>query len=57
MEAFTLPLADINAQNTRMQDGEDKKQDIARHVDECISANHATWDGWLSAARAASGPT
>lgn len=52
-EAFSLPLADINEQNTRMQQGEDSKKDIARHVEEWIAANRPTWNGWLEAARKA----
>ncbi len=52
-EIFTLPLADINAQNTKMQDGEKSSKDIGRHVQEWIVANQATWDGWLDAARTA----
>ncbi len=52
-EAFTLPLADINEQNTRMQNGEDSKKDIARHVREWIDKNQDQWNSWLAAARAA----
>jgi len=52
-EVFTLPLADINAQNTKMQDGEKSSKDIDRHVQEWITANQATWDGWLDTARKA----
>ncbi|MUM76675.1 glycine betaine/L-proline ABC transporter substrate-binding protein ProX [Pseudodesulfovibrio sp. F-1] len=50
-EAFTLPLADINAQNARMNKGEKSQASIEKHVDEWIAANKATWDGWLQAAR------
>lgn len=50
---FKIPLADVSAQNTRMQDGEDSDKDIQRHVDEWIANNKATWDGWLAAARKA----
>ena len=52
-EVFTLPLADINAQNTKMQDGEKSSKDIGRHVQEWIAANQTTWNGWLDAARKA----
>jgi glycine betaine/proline transport system substrate-binding protein len=52
-ELFTLPLDDINEQNTRMNEGEKSQKDIERHVDEWIAANKATWDGWLSEAKAA----
>lgn len=50
-EAFTLPLVDINEQNTRMQQGEDSKKDIERHVAEWIDTNKGKWNGWLDAAR------
>ena len=52
-EAFTLPLADINEQNTRMTEGEKSAKDIARHVDEWIANNQDKWNGWLATARAA----
>ena len=53
LEVFTLPLADVNAQNTKMNQGENKARDIERHVDQWIEANKATWDKWLAEARAA----
>ncbi|MEE4254833.1 MAG: glycine betaine/L-proline ABC transporter substrate-binding protein ProX [Desulfuromusa sp.] len=52
-EVFNLPLSDINAQNTKMQDGEKSEKDIARHVQDWISANQDKWNGWLEAARKA----
>ncbi len=52
-ELFTLPLSDINAQNTKMQDGEKSSQDIDRHAQEWIKANQEKWNGWLAAARKA----
>ncbi len=52
-EVFTLPLSDINEQNTRMNEGEKSDKDIAAHVDEWIAKNKATWDGWLTEARKA----
>jgi len=52
-EVFSLPLSDINAQNTRMQDGEKSARDIRRHVKEWIANNQQKWNGWLDAARAA----
>jgi glycine betaine/proline transport system substrate-binding protein len=52
-EVFTLPLNDINEQNTRMNEGEKSQKDIERHVDEWIAANQEKWDGWLEAARKA----
>ena len=52
-EVFTLPLNDINEQNTRMNEGEKSQKDIERHVDEWIANNQAKWNGWLEAARTA----
>jgi glycine betaine/proline transport system substrate-binding protein len=52
-EVFTLDLNDINAQNTRMNEGEKSQKDIERHVDEWIANNKSTYDGWLDEARKA----
>ena len=52
-ELFTLPLADINVQNTKMEDGEKSQDDIERHAQEWIAANQEKWSGWLKEARAA----
>lgn len=52
-EVFTLPLEDINEQNTLMNEGEKSEKDIQRHVDTWISKNQEKWQGWLDAARAA----
>jgi len=50
-ELFTLPLSDINEQNTRMEEGEKSEEDIQRHVGEWIDKNRGEWDSWLEAAR------
>jgi glycine betaine/proline transport system substrate-binding protein len=50
-EVFSLPLHDINAQNTRMNQGEKSDKDIKKHVDEWIEKNKTKWNGWLEAAR------
>ena len=52
-EVFTLPLSDINAQNTKMQDGEKSQADIERHVEQWIADNQDKWNGWLEVARKA----
>ncbi len=52
-EIFTLPLNDINEQNTKMNEGEKSAKDIDRHVDQWIAKNSEKWNGWLAAARAA----
>ena len=48
---FTLPLGDINAQNTLMEEGEKSQKDIERHAQEWIKKNQETWNTWLEAAR------
>ena len=48
---FTLPLGDINAQNTLMEEGEKSQKDIEKHVKAWIKKNQKTWDAWLEAAR------
>jgi glycine betaine/proline transport system substrate-binding protein len=52
-QLFTVPLEDINEQNSRMQDGEKSQQEIERHAAEWITKNRAVWDQWLTEARAA----
>ena len=53
LEAFNLELSDINAQNTRMNEGEKSPKDIERHVEEWIAKNQDKWNGWLATARKA----
>ena len=50
-ESFSLPLADISAQNAKMDAGEKSQKDIERHADEWIKANQETWNSWLKKAR------
>lgn len=52
-EVMQLPVADINAQNQRMHRGENKPQDVQRHVDGWIKAHQKTFDGWVAQAVAA----
>ncbi len=52
-EVFTLPLGDINEQNTRMNEGEKSEKNIQGHVDEWIAKNQDKWNGWLTEARSA----
>jgi len=52
-EVFTLPLSDINEQNTRMENGEKSQEDIERHAKEWIASHQEQWNGWLDAARQA----
>lgn len=53
LKNFKLELADINEQNTKMNEGEKSEKDIARHAQEWIAKNKTMWDGWLAEARAA----
>lgn len=52
-EVMQLPVADINAQNFMMSQGQNKPADIERHVNGWIKAHQTTWDGWLKQAREA----
>jgi glycine betaine/proline transport system substrate-binding protein len=52
-ELFTLPLADINEQNTKMQNGEKSQKNIERHAAEWVEKNQEQWARWLAAARKA----
>ncbi|MEO6319582.1 MAG: glycine betaine/L-proline ABC transporter substrate-binding protein ProX [Polaromonas sp.] len=52
-EVMALPIGDINSQNQRMNAGENKQQDIARHTDGGIKAHQKTFDGWIAQALAA----
>ena len=52
-ELMHLPVGDINAQNLRMSRGENKPQDINRHLDGWIKAHQKTFDGWIAQAMAA----
>ena len=48
-----LPIADINAQNLRMHNGEASQSDIQRHTNAWIKAHQSTFDGWVKEAQAA----
>ncbi len=48
-----LPLADINAQNLRMHEGQASQADINAQVDGWIHAHQALFDGWIRQALAA----
>ncbi len=52
-EVIKLPLADINEQNTKMQNGEKSQKDVERHAQEWIAKNQDKWNSWLAEARAA----
>lgn len=52
-EVFSLPLADINEQNTLMNEGQKSQKDIEGHVEAWIAKNKDKWNGWLAEARKA----
>jgi glycine betaine/proline transport system substrate-binding protein len=52
-EVMRLPIADINAQNERMRQGENTQADIARHVEGWIKYHQHAFDSWIAQALAA----
>lgn len=53
LEVMSVPLEDIFMQNARMNDGEDKKADLERHVEAWINENRQAYDGWIAEAKKA----
>lgn len=53
LELFKIPLTDVNAQNTKMYEGEKSQKEIEGHAREWIENNRTTWDKWLEEARKA----
>ena len=51
--SMKLPVADINAQNLAMKEGQNKPADIERHADGWIKAHQGLFDGWVKEAAAA----
>ncbi|XBS70664.1 glycine betaine/L-proline ABC transporter substrate-binding protein ProX [Acerihabitans sp. KWT182] len=47
-----LPIADVNAQNLRMHQGQASSADIERQADGWIAAHQALFNGWITAAAA-----
>jgi glycine betaine/proline transport system substrate-binding protein len=54
-ELIEIPVEDINAQNLKMNEGENTQEDIERHAEEWIAGHRDLVDGWLEEARAAAG--
>ena len=52
-EIMTLPISDINAQNQRMNDGENSQEAIEKHTDAWIKGHQKTFDGWIAQAKMA----
>ncbi|RWI66008.1 glycine betaine/L-proline ABC transporter substrate-binding protein ProX [Mesorhizobium sp.] len=55
-EVATIPLADSEAEENIIQNGESSPEDIERHASEWIQANRTTFDGWVSEALKAAQP-
>lgn len=51
LEVASIPLADIAAQNLKMNAGEKTEKDVERHASEWIKANQSTFDSWIAAAK------
>jgi glycine betaine/proline transport system substrate-binding protein len=46
-EVMVLPIADVNAQNERMNAGQNTQQDMAQHTDAWIKGHQKTFDSWI----------
>ncbi len=53
LEVMSVPIEDIFAQNAKMNEGADSKSDLQQQVEEWISSNQETYDGWLEEAKQA----
>lgn len=53
LEAVTIPLEDITAQNARLVEGEDEQADIINQATEWLTSHQAQVDQWLAEAVAA----
>ena len=49
-EIMQISANDISAQNLRMREGKDSREDIERHAEAWIKANQANFDGWIQTA-------
>ncbi|WP_229414986.1 hypothetical protein [Massilia aurea] len=55
-EIMRLPIADINAQNERVRNGQGSQADIARHTAGWIKFHQELFDSWIAQAKAAAKP-
>ncbi len=53
-ELVEIPIHDINAQQKRVQQGENKPQDIRRHAQEWVQDHQQLFQDWLEAAQSQS---
>ncbi len=49
-EEISIPISDVNEQQEKVQNGENKPADIRRHAEEWIANNQALFDSWLEVA-------
>lgn len=52
-ELVTVPIADVNAENLLIEEGEKEFEDIRRHAEEWVAAHEAEFSAWVEEARAA----
>lgn len=52
LEAISIPIEDIFAQNAKMNEGEGSEEDVKRHASEWIEANDDLVNGWIEEAKA-----
>lgn len=52
-ELLHIPIADVNAAQLKLRDGEDTPEDFRRHAEQWVAANQGKFDDWVAqAARA-----
>ncbi|NES71584.1 MAG: proline/glycine betaine ABC transporter substrate-binding protein ProX, partial [Okeania sp. SIO2D1] len=49
-EQISIPIEDVNIQQEKVKNGENKPTDIRRHSEEWITNNQELFDGWLKVA-------
>jgi glycine betaine/proline transport system substrate-binding protein len=47
LKKASIPLADVAAQNMKMNQGEKSEKAIKKHASAWIKANQSTFDSWL----------
>ncbi len=52
-ELVTIPIAAINAQNMKINDGESSVADIRKHAEAWVAENSAEFDAWIEEAKKA----
>ncbi|TIU28165.1 MAG: hypothetical protein E5W34_02710, partial [Mesorhizobium sp.] len=52
-ELVQIPIADVNAENQKVANGEKSNEQIMKHATDWIAAHHADWEKWIAEAKAA----